>query len=636
MDDTVLLNGRYRLLSVIGKGGMAVVYRAHDKELNRIVAIKVLRPERSQDADFLKRFCQEAQASASLAHPNIVAVYEVGHAQDGDLHYVVMEWVEGVDLRQLLSRGAPLPVNQALDLAIQIAAALAYAHRAGRVHGDLKPANILVTGDGRVKVTDFGIAKALAPAPISQGAVIWGTPTYFAPEQAAGEPVFPPVDLYALGVILYEMLAGQPPFAGASDFETALKHLEEDPPPLERLNPRVPAAVAHIVHKLLSREPAARYASAEQASQALIQYCRQIDQVTPMPAPQVQAEDYPLPPGQSVAISKGLVYYTPARQRTPVDWLAVALGLAALALVLGLAPVWATVARSYLGGGIVAPTPPLPTPAPGEVVVPNVVGLDQDLALLTLEQMGLKMSIVGQEHHPTIPALAILRQDVPAGQPLAKGGNIEVVISQGPDLVTVPAVVGLSLGDAERTLSAAHLANAKRGEWSQQPVGTVLMQEPSAESIVVADTQVLLVLSSGTTLPVGARLGPDILLVACDLPKISLRPGETLRVVLRWQALAPIRADYTVFVHLTQTEGQIITQYDSRPVSGSRPTNGWGVGETVEDTYDLRIPLETPPGNYWLLVGMYTDGADQRLPIVDPGYATADRDSLMLHPIQIR
>jgi predicted Ser/Thr protein kinase len=626
--EEILLNRRYRLVSVVGKGGMATVYRAQDTELNRVVALKVLHPDakRAGDAAFLDRFRAEAQSVAGLAHPNVVAVYDIGHDGERDWHYIVMEYVEGADLRRWLSGGEPLPPVRALDVAIQVTAALAYAHRAGRVHGDLKPGNILITPDGRVKVTDFGIAQALSsappspPAPVDGSAreVVWGTPAYFAPEQAAGEPLAPPVDLYALGVIMYEMLGGRPPFVAATPFDLALMHLEEPPPPLEQLNPRLPPGLAQIVHKLLAKAPADRYASAEQLSQALIQYRREMEGATGLYPPTLAAPA------------------TLPGRKANLDWLAVLLGLVTLALVLGLVSLWSAVARSRLDGGAYLPPTPLPTPAPGEVPAPDLVGLDRDLARQALRQAGLDMAVAGQEPDPTIPALTVLRQSVPPGYPLPPGAVVEIVISSGPDLVVVPPVVGLSLSDAGRTLSAARLFSETEETWSEQGVGRVISQEPPADSVVPADSRVVLLVSSGSRLPVGALLGSDILLVACDLPRTVSRPGETLRITLHWQALAPVAADYTVFVHLTGAEGQVVAQQDSRPVAGAQPTNNWQVGVPVADTYDLRIPLETPPGDYWIRAGMYSGDTGQRLPVTDSGRVTQEGDGLLLYQIRIK
>ena len=208
--ETVVLNERYRLLELIGSGGMAVVYRGMDTLLQRQVAVKVLREAFAGDPAFLARFQREARAAANLDHPNVVTVYDVGH--DGDRHYIVMECVDGQDLKTLIRREGRLDVDDALDIALQVCAGVGHAHKAGIIHCDIKPQNVLVTWDGRAKVTDFGIARALSGSGITESETVWGSPLYFSPEQAAGEPPSPASDVYSIGIMLYEMLAGAPPF----------------------------------------------------------------------------------------------------------------------------------------------------------------------------------------------------------------------------------------------------------------------------------------------------------------------------------------------------------------------------------------------------------------------------------------
>jgi len=230
-----LLNDRYRLIELVGAGGMAQVYQARDTLLERPVAVKLLRPQYAADEPFLARFIQEARSAANLSHPNVVAVYDVGEDtlpnEATPRPYIVMEFVAGRDLKAIIEAEAPLSVERALDIAAQIAQALAHAHEAGLIHRDVKPQNVLVTGDGRVKVTDFGIARALATASISEAGVVLGTVHYLSPEQAAGDPATPLSDVYALGVVLYEMLAGQLPFTGETPAGRAGPRTRTEPAP---------------------------------------------------------------------------------------------------------------------------------------------------------------------------------------------------------------------------------------------------------------------------------------------------------------------------------------------------------------------------------------------------------------------
>ncbi len=245
-----ILSDRYRLLVKVGEGGMAEVYRAQDTLLGRAVAVKLLRPQYNSESSFLVRFLQEAQAAAGLSHPNIVTVYDVG--QDGDQRYIVMEYVEGVSLKEIILESAPFSVDRATDIGLQICRAVAVAHRAGLVHRDIKPQNVLFTGDGRVKVTDFGIARALgAPKNLTEQGTVWGTPHYISPEQASGEEVGPPSDVYSIGIVMFEMLTGRLPFEGPSSVAIAMKHVREPAPPVTRWNPGVPPELARLVARAL-------------------------------------------------------------------------------------------------------------------------------------------------------------------------------------------------------------------------------------------------------------------------------------------------------------------------------------------------------------------------------------------------
>jgi serine/threonine-protein kinase len=261
------LNNRYELQAKIGDGGMAVVYRALDTQLNRTVAVKILRDTYASDPAFLQRFKREAQSAASLAHPNIVNVYDVG--QDGDLNYIVMEYIEGVNLKDMINKEAPLPTQQALEITAQICDAIGYAHSRGLIHRDIKPQNILIDRSGRVKVTDFGIAKSQGDMTLTQTGITLGTVHYFSPEQAKGQPATPQSDIYSIGVVLYELLTGRIPFESDSPVALAIKHIEETPPPPRRYNPNIPPELEQLVLRALSKNPAQRYPSAAAFAQIL-------------------------------------------------------------------------------------------------------------------------------------------------------------------------------------------------------------------------------------------------------------------------------------------------------------------------------------------------------------------------------
>ncbi|MGB1253943.1 MAG: protein kinase domain-containing protein [Candidatus Promineifilaceae bacterium] len=267
-----LLNERYELLERVGSGGMASVYRAQDRRLGRIVAVKSLHYSLTDDPVFLQKFRKEAHAVANLAHPNIVTVHDIG--QDDNKHFIVMEFVEGQTLKQLIRNqpeGRPISIQRALDLTIQICSGLGYAHRAGLVHCDMKPQNVLVAPDERVKVTDFGIARAISEATVG-GEQVWGTPHYFAPEQARGLRATPSSDVYSLGIILYELLTGQLPFSAETHTALALKHIQEEPPRAGDLNPNIPEQLDDILAKVMSKEPVQRYRTAGQFGRILATY----------------------------------------------------------------------------------------------------------------------------------------------------------------------------------------------------------------------------------------------------------------------------------------------------------------------------------------------------------------------------
>jgi serine/threonine protein kinase len=355
-NENIILNGRYRLISRVGAGGMSVVYKAQDLALGRLVAVKILHPSLTGDPQFLERFQHEAQAAASLSHPNIVMVHDVG--QDGDRHYIVMELVEGDDLKTIIRHWAPLPLDKALDLAIQICDGVGYAHRAGFVHCDVKPQNVLVTRDGRAKVADFGIARAISEATMSRSDLAWGTPHYFSPEQAAGNSATPASDVYAIGVILFEMLVGRLPFEAESATGLALKHLQDEPPWITDYNPTVPLPIAKIVDKVLSKEPASRYRTANQLGQILDAYRASGNEVTgavpvaagvptfPPAAPPVVAEL-----ARTTRQSAGPAHLDEEselyEEADGLDWMAIFLGAIALLAILGLIPLWVYVYRAY-------------------------------------------------------------------------------------------------------------------------------------------------------------------------------------------------------------------------------------------------------------------------------------------------
>lgn len=308
-NETILKN-RYRLVAQQGSGGMAVIYKAIDLELSRTVAVKILRPSLTSDPAFLTRFRNEARSVANLNHPNIVTVYDVGN--EGQTHFIVMEFVEGQDLKRIIKTDGVLSVDRALKLSIQLCNGIGFAHRAGLVHADVKPQNILVTRGDIVKVTDFGIAQAFSDTqPAERVSVVWGSPHYFAPEQARGEKPTPASDVYAIGIVMFEMLTGRLPYVGADQQQLALAHIRERVPLVNEYNPSIPDTLAQIVYKVMSKEPAARYRTADQLGHVLESYW---DRGRNQTMPNAQ----PYRPGQSApAPSASQSQYPPSQPSVP-------------------------------------------------------------------------------------------------------------------------------------------------------------------------------------------------------------------------------------------------------------------------------------------------------------------------------
>src|SRR5215510_12655103 len=360
MNEGMLLNNRYQLLERLGSGGMSDVFRARDLMLERSVAIKTLHETYSNDPAFQDRFRQEARAAANLSHPNIVTVHDFGLDQ-GQL-FIVMEFVPGKVLKSILRQRGRYSVEEAIPLIVQACAGIGYAHRAGLVHCDVKPHNMIVTPDSRLKVTDFGIARALSTIlPDERADVVWGSPQYFSPEQAVGEAPSPASDVYSLGVVLYEVLTGALPFTAPSSEELARLHLEQPPIPPSEYVPDIPPALEQIILKVLSKEPSARYRTADQLGRVLLRFGTQREipstpalTLTPETTGNYQKQDtHPSTPSTARAEPRSqpvvklpeitLPEVTLPEIEIPeveIDWASVGLGLMALIAVGALFPFW--------------------------------------------------------------------------------------------------------------------------------------------------------------------------------------------------------------------------------------------------------------------------------------------------------
>lgn len=354
MKEPALLNSRYQLLERLGTGGMADVYRARDLTLDRHVAIKILHRNYSADATFQNNFRLEARSAANLSHPNIVTVHDFGFTDD--MLYIVMEYVPGKDMKQLIRERGRLSVEVGIPLIIQACAGLGYAHRAGLVHCDVKPHNMIVSPDGHLKVTDFGIARALSTIiPGQKDAVVWGSPLYFSPEQARGESLSPASDVYSMGVVMYEVLSGAPPFVASTSSELARLHISAQPIPIREYVPDIPSSLEEIIMKVLSKEPSARYRTADQLGRVLSKYGNYSQETE---SSYKSSSDTAKAPPSSTQISYPATSTRNLPAREPdleqegssfrdIDWVVVMLALIALLAVGGLIPFWMMIYFSY-------------------------------------------------------------------------------------------------------------------------------------------------------------------------------------------------------------------------------------------------------------------------------------------------
>jgi serine/threonine-protein kinase len=566
-----LFDGRYKIVRKLGAGGMANVYLAEDQELGRRVAIKILNERHANDDQFVERFRREAKNAAGLSHPNIVSIFDRGEAEG--TYYIAMEYLDGRSLKELISTRGPAPINVSVDYARQILAALRVAHRQGLVHRDIKPHNVLVDGEGRVKVTDFGIARA-GPSQMTEEGSIIGTAQYLSPEQAQGAPVTPASDLYSVGIVLYELLTGTVPFAGESPVELAMKHLSKVPEPPSRIRPEVPRDLDFVVMRALAKAPSERYQSADEMDADLARVARGVavspeteEAATAIIAQPITAATVAKPP----VVPPAPVYYdyeeAPERRRPVWPWL-LALALVVLAGFAG----WLaydqirkqlnaskqitvgsylsereSVARDQiLSAGLNVHITRRPSSAqpptfvydqqPGsgnkipkgntvtifvstgvaKVRVPDVRNKDSTDAAATLAALGLKPD-VHQVYSTKDPGTVVAQAPNP-GTKAAKGSKVRINVSKGLAQVEVPQVVGIPFAQASSELQAKGFKVERVDQDSNDPADTVLRQDPPANSSAPKGSTITLTVSRG---PQTTQV-PDVTTLDADTARSTL------------------------------------------------------------------------------------------------------------------
>ncbi len=492
-----ILARRYELQELIGGGGMADVYKAQDKLLDRAVAVKILHQQYANDAEFVEKFRREATAAAKLAHPNIVNIYDVG--EDGGSQYIVMEYVSGPTLKEVIQQKGCLEPIEAVRIAKEIASALESAHRNNLVHCDIKPHNILVMPDGHIKVTDFGIARAVSASTMTYSGSVMGSVHYFSPEQAKGTVITTKSDVYSLGVVLYEMLTGKLPFNGETSVSIALKHLQEEPTPIRQLNPSIPPVLEAIVQKAMSKDPADRPSSTELyadlnqakamltdrgASQEAVSNDPFATRMIPRITPEMMAEQRSERPAKNPTGSREdyQPQYQPQEEKSifkSKSFIAVLVGILLMGFFVG----------SFLSFGKFWSS--------AEINVPDVVGKSSVVAQQILEDKNLRVKIV-EANDDSVPAGQVVSQYPEAGAKVKEQRLVTITVSKGGQELTMPDLKSMSRSNAEEKLKKMGLKlGAVFEENSKEPAGTVINQDPRSGSKITKGQTVDITVSLG-------------------------------------------------------------------------------------------------------------------------------------------
>ena len=556
-----LFDGRYRIQRKLGAGGMADVYLAEDQELGRRVAIKILNGRHANDDQFIERFRREAKNAAALNHPNIVSIYDRGNAED--TYYIAMEFLDGRTLKELIVGRGAAPINVAIEYARQILSALRFAHRHGIVHRDIKPHNVLVDGEGRVKVTDFGIARAGTSQMTETGSIV-GTAQYLSPEQARGGEVDPRSDLYSLGIVLYELLTGKTPFEGETPVEIAMKHLSNAPKPPSKLRPDIPPELDMVVLRALAKSPDDRYQSADEMEADLERVARGASvsattadtatQVLRRPAAAAAAASataatmIATPPSTAAAgvpptvVEEEEVYDEEGGERPLWPWL-VAAGFVIAAIIAGF-----FVYQELSGSKATVP-------------VNNYVNEQQSHAEQQIRAAHLVPAVKKGPSERYRQGI-VFKQDPSAGSKLEKDSTVTIWVSTGPPKVTVPAVKGQQWPDAQQTLVNAGL----------KPVEYVVPGEPKGQ-VAATDPGVGERVPKGSKVRVNVYSGP----ATAAVPSVVGLSVDAAQAKLH---AAGFNGNPTFVNNSTAPQGQVISQ---NPAPGTTATKGTTVNFNVSN-----------------------------------------------------
>ena len=510
------LDNRYTILERVGGGGMADVYRAHDQLLDRSVAVKVLRSQFTNDEEFVTRFRREAQAAAKLSHPNIVNIYDVG--KDKDSYYIVMEYISGETLKDRIIRDKVLPVETAVQIALEIAEALEHAHQNGLIHCDIKPHNILTTKAGRIKVTDFGIARAVTSATMTQSGTIIGSVHYFSPEQAKGSAIGAKSDIYSLGVVLYEMLTGNVPFQAETPISVALKHLQEEPKPPREYNPDLPPLLEALILKAMAKDPAMRFADISEmiADLRLVQHYLRDDSTR-----RLSREDYPTQvlPRIVVADSDN---NTDKRTEPSPD------------LQRKKSRLWVILPLLFLLSAVGAYLVVGKFWSANDVIVPSVVGKNVEIARTLLMEKNLRVT-VNESFHDKMPPGQVISQNPEAGTTVKEQRAITLVVSKGGESTAVPDLRGLNRRDAELQIKNAGLLLGRIDEQysATDKPDTVINQNPRSPAQVAKGTTIDLSISKGQEpkkIVLPDFRGSPLATIASQLESLKLKQGKITEI----------------------------------------------------------------------------------------------------------